>query len=336
MNKDFIIRKAKEADLDAVVSMMEEIKAGMEHPEWYVIESRAWVKRHLLEQGFILLAETPEGIPAAFFMVDFPDRHDEDSKDVFDENLGEELQLGEAELKRVAHMDSAAVRPEYRGHHLQGRLLEAVEREMQDRPECYYLCTVHPDNHASLSTMLHHGYVIIRTKEKYGGLRRHILYKRKEPVRPRILVSACLIGMNCRYNGEGVLEESLQKLMQEADLIPVCPEIAGGLATPREPAERVGSRVLTKTGTDVTAQYRRGAEEALKMAKLYGCSCAILKERSPSCGSGRIYDGTHTGTLTDGDGLTAGLLKQNGIPVFGESRAADCRAWLEKRKMIRL
>lgn len=146
---------------------------------------------------------------------------------------------------------------------------------------------------------------------------------------PAILVSACLLGVHCRYNGKGVMEEALRLLMGEAVLIPVCPEILGGLATPRDPAERAGDKVITKTGIDVTAQYGRGAREALHLAELYGCRCAILKERSPSCGSGRIYDGTHTGALTDGDGVTAALLKAHGIAVFGESRIGEVKDFLK-------
>ena len=135
----------------------------------------------------------------------------------------------------------------------------------------------------------------------------------------RILVSACLLGVCCRYSGGGELEPSIQKLMEKHELIPVCPEILGGLPTPRTPAEQKGSQVWTRDGQDVTEAYQRGAEETLKLAKLYGCTRAVLKERSPSCGSGRIYDGTFTRTLTDGDGVTARLLKEHGILVCGES-----------------
>ena len=136
---------------------------------------------------------------------------------------------------------------------------------------------------------------------------------------PAVLVSACLLGSRCRYNGKGELHEGVERLMARYRLVPVCPEIYGGLPTPRVPAERSGSRVVGKTGEDVTAQYGKGAEEALHLAQLYRCRAAVLKERSPSCGSGRIYDGTHTGTLTAGDGVTAELLKAHGIAVVGES-----------------
>ena len=107
---------------------------------------------------------------------------------------------------------------------------------------------------------------------------------------------------------------------EDVVLIPVCPEQAGGLATPRPAAERSESGVFTRDGRDVTAEYERGAREALRLARLYGCRWAVLKEKSPSCGSGRIYDGTFTRTLTAGDGVTAALFRKEGISVVGESR----------------
>ncbi len=135
-----------------------------------------------------------------------------------------------------------------------------------------------------------------------------------------ILVSACLLGVQCRYDGTGALAEGIKKLMEEHTLIPVCPEIMGGLATPRDPAERSGDKVVTKDGADVTENYQKGAMETLKLAKLYQCSCAVLKERSPSCGCGRIYDGSFSRKLVDGNGMTAELLLENGIQVKGESQ----------------
>lgn len=106
-------------------------------------------------------------------------------------------------------------------------------------------------------------------------------------------------------------------------LIPVCGEILGGLPTPRIPAERIGDRVVNQEGVDLTAQYRRGAEEVLRIAQILNADAALLKEHSPSCGCGEIYDGTFTGTLRKGDGVTAEVLKQAGIPVFGESQLLD-------------
>lgn len=134
-----------------------------------------------------------------------------------------------------------------------------------------------------------------------------------------ILVSACLLGCPCRYDGKSKPNDAVLSLMKCHTLIPVCPEQMGGLATPRFPAERKDGGVFTEHGGDVTAQYRRGAEEALRLARLYGCSCAVLKERSPSCGSREIYDGSFSRRLIAGDGMTAELLKANGIAVYGES-----------------
>ena len=138
-----------------------------------------------------------------------------------------------------------------------------------------------------------------------------------------ILVSACLLGCPCRYDGESKPHESILALLGEHTLIPICPEQMGGLATPRPPAERKDGGVFTENGGDVTEQYRRGAEEALHLAKLYGCTCAVLKERSPSCGSGQVYDGSFSRTLVAGDGVTAALLKANGITVLGESEVEN-------------
>ena len=133
----------------------------------------------------------------------------------------------------------------------------------------------------------------------------------------KILISACLLGSCCRYDGASKAHPLAAALAECHTLVPVCPEQLGGLPTPRPPAERRGDRVVTQSG-DVTEQYRRGAEETLRLARLYGCTAAVLKEKSPSCGCGRVYDGTFSGTLTDGDGVTAELLKENGIKVYGE------------------
>lgn len=136
-----------------------------------------------------------------------------------------------------------------------------------------------------------------------------------------ILISACLLGQYCRYDGKTKVYPQVQALLNRDDihLIPVCPEQAGGLATPRPAAERQGSRVVTANGSDVTAQYQRGAEAALYWARLFHCTKAILKEKSPSCGHGQIYDGTFSRTLTVGDGVTAALLRAEGLDIIGES-----------------
>lgn len=141
-------------------------------------------------------------------------------------------------------------------------------------------------------------------------------------MRKTVLVSACLLGVCCRYDGKGNPNSEVLALLDRDDviLIPVCPEQLGGMPTPRIPSERQSGRVVNRAGEDVTASFRKGAEEALRIARLYDCRYAIFKERSPSCGCGRIYDGSFTGTLTDGNGVTTELLLQEGICVCGENQ----------------
>lgn len=140
-------------------------------------------------------------------------------------------------------------------------------------------------------------------------------------MKKKAIVSACLLGVECRYDGGSnrLPDEKLERLKEKYELIPVCPECYGGLTTPRVPSERVGDKVVSKTGTDVTAEFSRGAQAALYLAKLFGADIAVLKENSPSCGSGTVYDGSFSGTLTSGDGVAAQLLKENGVTVIGES-----------------
>lgn len=134
-----------------------------------------------------------------------------------------------------------------------------------------------------------------------------------------ILVSACLLGIGCRYDGKHKANEEVLKLRERYNLIPICPEIFGGLPTPRVPAERIGDRVMMRDGRDVTENYERGAKEAYELCRIYNIRTAILKERSPSCGKGEIYDGSFTGALTERDGVTAEYLMKMGIRVIGES-----------------
>ncbi len=139
-----------------------------------------------------------------------------------------------------------------------------------------------------------------------------------------ILISACLLGVNCRYNADRLqVSGDVLKLMEKHTLIPVCPEVFGGLSTPREPSEIRGGRVYAKSGLDVTDNYMRGAQEALRLARLYGCKIAVLKERSPSCGAGAVYDGSFCGRLVEGEGVTALLLMNNGIRIYGESNCLE-------------
>ena len=136
-----------------------------------------------------------------------------------------------------------------------------------------------------------------------------------------ILVSACLLGVNCKYSGGNNLAEGLENALtaKNIGIVQVCPECMGGLPTPRVPAERLGDRVVNKIGEDVTAEFTAGARLALETAQSHGCQYAILKKNSPSCGCGTIYDGSFTGTLTEGDGVTAELLKRHGIAVYNEA-----------------
>mgnify|MGYP001374528869 FL=1 len=135
-----------------------------------------------------------------------------------------------------------------------------------------------------------------------------------------VLISACFLGVYCRYDGKNNSLKRLEELMDKYNLIPVCPEIMGGLGIPREPAEIFEDKVVNSSGENVTEFFERGARETLKLARLYNSKCAILKERSPSCGYGKVYDGTFSGTLIEGSGMTADLLIRNGIRVLGESQ----------------
>lgn len=134
----------------------------------------------------------------------------------------------------------------------------------------------------------------------------------------RILVSACLLGVSCRYDGAGKGCPAVMALAERHELIPVCPEQLGGLPTPRLPAEIQEGRVIRKDGESVDAAYHRGAAEAARTGELLHCELAILKARSPSCGSGTVYDGSFSGKLIAGDGVTAALLKANGMRVITE------------------
>ncbi|OGJ21886.1 hypothetical protein A3K73_06725 [Candidatus Pacearchaeota archaeon RBG_13_36_9] len=132
------------------------------------------------------------------------------------------------------------------------------------------------------------------------------------------IVSACLAGINCRYDGKSGGNKNIIEMVKKGEAIPVCPEQLGGLSTPKEKHEIKQGRVISETGVDRTEEFSRGAQEALKIAKSTGCKKAILKAMSPSCGCGRIYDGNFSGNLVEGDGFFARLLKQNKISVKTE------------------
>jgi uncharacterized protein YbbK (DUF523 family) len=156
----------------------------------------------------------------------------------------------------------------------------------------------------------------------------------------KILVSACLLGAPVRYHGGDAASDHpvLRRWAREGRLVSVCPEQDGGLPTPRPPAEIIGgggAAVLTRAavvrtaaGVDVSDAYRRGADRALAAARAHGIRIAILKEGSPSCGSGTIYDGSFSGTRAPGDGVTAALLRSNGIHVFSEHELDRAAEWL--------
>lgn len=142
------------------------------------------------------------------------------------------------------------------------------------------------------------------------------------------LISACLCGINCKYNGDNNNHPYYLDLLQQGELLPICPEQLGGLPTPRASCEIIGgsgedvlqgiAKVVNKDGEDLSAPFIKGAREILQLAKQAGISEAIMQSRSPSCGCGRIYDGTFAGKLIAGDGVTSALLKMNGIKVWND------------------
>lgn len=146
--------------------------------------------------------------------------------------------------------------------------------------------------------------------------------------REALLVSACLLGVCCKYNGghNALPTEVLAELEERYRLVPVCPERDGGLPTPRIPCERRGARVVNRAGEDMTDAFERGAALALRKAVETGCRTALLKERSPSCGSGRIYDGSFSGRVIPGEGITAELLKKSGLAVYSETEVREILA----------
>lgn len=134
----------------------------------------------------------------------------------------------------------------------------------------------------------------------------------------KYVVSACLAGIKCTWDGKAKPNKKVIDLVEQGKAIPVCPEQLGLLSTPRPPAGIKAGRVFTKDGKDITKKFQKGAEKALRIAKKAGCQRAILKSKSPSCGSGKIFDGTFSGNLIESDGIFAALLKSHGIKVLTE------------------
>lgn len=134
----------------------------------------------------------------------------------------------------------------------------------------------------------------------------------------KIMVSACLLGDNVKYNGGNNKNDELIAFLKDYEVIKVCPEIFGGLSTPRDPSEIINNKVFTINRVDVTNEFMEGAKKTLKIAKENDVKIAILKKNSPSCGSNSIYDGTFSHNIVEGNGITAKLLKENGIIVFDE------------------
>ena len=134
----------------------------------------------------------------------------------------------------------------------------------------------------------------------------------------RILISACLVGDNVKYNGGNNKSPLIDKLLEKYELIPFCPEVEGGLSTPRSPSERKDGRVINQAGDDVTAVFERGAELAFNICLFLKIKKVILKERSPSCGKKEIYDGSFSHKVIPGMGVTAEYLKEKGIEVYNE------------------
>lgn len=135
---------------------------------------------------------------------------------------------------------------------------------------------------------------------------------------PRYVVSACLAGQACRYDGSGQACPAVVELVRQGQALPLCPETLAELPVPRSPCELRDGRVLSRDGCDLTAAFERGARMALEAAQAHGCTAAILKTRSPSCGSPRVYDGTFSGRLTEGQGVWARLLEAHGLQLYSE------------------
>lgn len=169
MTQEFTIRRADLADLDSIMAIMETAVQTANQADWFVADNRDFVKRHLRQEGFVLLADNQNQQTAGFLIVRFPG--------LAMDNLGLEFDDSKDRLLKTAHIETVAVLPDFRGNGLQVRLVQAAETLLSQTPYCYFMATVHPDNHYSLNSMIRQGYRILSTTTKYGGLDRHILYK---------------------------------------------------------------------------------------------------------------------------------------------------------------
>lgn len=170
---EFLIRKAEEKDIPGIMGVMLEVSGDHAHPDWFAADDEAFVRTHLKGRGFVIAAEAADGRIAGFFLVKYPKP---------EENLGVYLNFTEAQLAKVAIMDSAAVSREFRGNGLQGKMLEAAEKELDTEKYTYLMCTVHPMNRYSLFNMQKYGYEIRGAARCYGGLPRYILLKSVQTV----------------------------------------------------------------------------------------------------------------------------------------------------------
>ena len=148
-------------------------------------------------------------------------------------------------------------------------------------------------------------------------------------MKKKLLISACLYGENCKYNGGNNKLSSINKLVSKYELIPVCPEQLGGLSTPRTPSEILGNRVINKNEEDLTDAFLNGAVKTLSIANSNACFACLMKERSPSCGVKKVYNGNFSGELIEGSGITTRLLKENGYAVFSEEEIDNLLQYID-------
>lgn len=199
--------------------------------------------------------------------------------------------------------------PARRGHRFAGLLFDEVERlAREDGVREVYLST----NHVGLYEK--YGWEFMTMMTDMDGAPSRI-YVKRVAARKKVMVSACLLGQRCKYNGGYNYSPGLAEFLKDCEIVPVCPEVAGGLSVPRRPCEIRDGAVVNDLGESVDAEFRAGAELCLRKAFEEGAELAVLQPRSPSCGSGRVYDGTFSGRLTDGDGVFAAALKGHGIKV---------------------